>query len=62
MNLNMKKQFVAPRVIQEVQVCLEKDLLQGGSVKDNTRAVIQGHEIVEHDLDYVNDDVQSYWE
>ena len=58
----MKKQFVTPMVVQEVQICLEKDLLQGGSVKDNTRAVIQGHEIEEHDLDYVNDDVQSYWE
>lgn len=57
----MKKQFVAPRVIQEVRIQLEKDLL-GGSVKDNTRAVIQGHEIVEKDLSYVNDDVSSYWE
>ena len=59
--MHMKKQFVTPRVIQQVQVCLEKDLL-GGSVKDNTRAVIQGHEIVEKDLSYVNDDVSSYWE
>ena len=58
----MKKKFLAPRVIQEVQVCLEKDLLQGGSVKDNTRAIIQGHEIVEKDLSYVNQDVPSYWE
>lgn len=60
--MHMKKQFVTPRVIQQVQVCLEKDLLQGGSVKDNTKAIIQGHDIVEKDLSYVNDDVPSYWE
>ena len=29
----MKKQFVTPRVIQQVPVQLEKDLLQGGSVR-----------------------------
>ena len=59
--MHMKKQFVTPRVIQEVQIQLEADLL-GDSVKDNTRAVIQGHELVEHKLDYVNEDVSSYWE
>ena len=59
--MHMKKQFVAPRAIQQVQVCLEKDLL-GASIVENTRAVIQGHEIKDHDLSYVNDDVESYWE
>ena len=59
----MKKQFVAPRVIQEVQIQLEADLL-GDSVKDNTRVLTMGHEIVEHDLSYVNDEANqsSYWE
>ena len=56
-----KKQFEAPKVLQEVQIQLEKDLL-GGSVKDNTTAVIEGHELVKHKLDYVNEDVSSYWE
>ena len=59
--MRMIKQFVTPRVIQEVRIQLEADLL-GDSVKDNTRAVILGHELVEHDLSYVNDDVESYWE
>lgn len=31
--MRMKKQFVTPRVVQEVQIQLEKDLLQGGSVR-----------------------------
>lgn len=57
--MQMKKQFVTPRVVQEVQIQLEKDLL-GGSVKDNTTAVIEGHELVKHKLDYVNEDVSSY--
>ena len=59
--MRMKKQFVTPRVIQEVQIQLEADLL-GESVRVNTKALIMGHEIVEHELDYVNDDVESYWE
>ena len=59
--MRMKKQFVTPRVIQEVQIQLEMDLL-GASVKENTRAIIMGHEIEDHDLSYVNDDVESYWE
>lgn len=59
----MKKQFVTPRVLQEVQIQLEADLL-GDSVKDNTRALIMGHETVDHDLTYVNDaaNQSSYWE
>ena len=57
----MKKQFVTPRVIQEVQIQLEKDLL-GKSVEENAKALILGHEYEDHDLSYVNDDVSTYWE
>ena len=48
-------------VLQEVRVQLEKDLL-GGSVKENTRAIILGQEYEDHDLSYVNEDQSSYWE
>ena len=39
--MRMKKQFVTPRVVQQVQVCLEKDLLQG-SVQNATRLMSMG--------------------
>lgn len=29
--MNKKKQFVTPKVVQQVQICLEKDLLVGPS-------------------------------
>ena len=54
----MKKQFVTPRVIQQVQICLEKDLLQGRSVEDNSLAIIEGHEREVHDYS----EYESYWE
>lgn len=56
-----KKHFETPMVLQEVQIQLEADLL-GGSVKENTRAIILGHEVEDHDLGYVNQDQSSYWE
>ena len=59
--MQMKKQFVTPRVIQEVQIQLEKDLLVK-SVEENAKALILGHEYEDHDLSYVNEDVPSYWE
>ena len=58
----MKKKFVAPRVVQQVHVCLENDLLQGGSIKDNSLATIEAQDYVDYDMDYVNEDVETYWE
>lgn len=47
--MKRKKQFVAPRVVQEVQIRLEKDLL-GKSIGDETEVIIPGIETVETDL------------
>ena len=57
----MKKQFVTPRVIQQVPVQLEQDLLQM-SITDNEVVTILGHDYVDHELEYVNQDQGSYWE
>ena len=46
--MKMKKKFLSPRVVQEVQICLEKDLLQGPSIWENTTTTIQGQEVVIH--------------
>lgn len=39
--MSKKKLFVSPKVIQEVQIQLEKDLL-GGSVQNETKFVSMG--------------------
>ena len=40
--MSKKKLFVSPRVIQEVQVQLEKDFLQGDSVRFDTKLSSMG--------------------
>lgn len=42
--MNQKKRFVAPRVLQEVQVQLERDLL-GGSVQNAAKIVSMGVDV-----------------
>ena len=49
--MKMKKKFVTPRVVQEVQICLEKDLLQGPSVLEKMTTTILGQEVVIHGVD-----------
>ena len=56
--MQMKKQFVTPRVIQEVRIQLEKDLL-GESIWPDTVATTEAQEVVEHNF---NDYDSSYWE
>ena len=56
-----KKQFEAPKVLQEVRIQLEVDLL-GRSVEENLRAITLGQEYEDHDLGYVNEDQANYWE
>ena len=56
--MRMKKQFVTPRVVQEVRIQLEKDLL-GASVKDDSLATIVGQETERHDTSYFE---ESDWE
>ncbi len=57
--MKMKKKFVTPRVVQEVQICLEKDLLQGPSVLEKMTTTIQGQEQVIHGVDATG---ESYFE
>lgn len=47
--MKSKKQFVAPRVVQVVQVRLERDLL-GQSLGDEAEVIIPGIESVDTDL------------
>ena len=61
--MKRKKQFVSPRVVQEVGIQLEKDLLTA-SIWANTSVTIMGQEYEDHDVSYmsVEADVESYWE
>lgn len=58
--MKRKKQFVTPKVLQVVQIQLEKDLLAGPSVTENMRIVGMGQERVEHD--FTEQTAESYWE
>lgn len=58
--MKRKKQFVTPKVLQVVQIQLEKDLLAGPSVTENMRIVSMGQERVEHD--FTEQTAESYWE
>ena len=58
--MSKKKLFVTPKVVQEVQICLEKDLLQGPSVLEKMTTTIQGQEQVIHGVDDVTG--ESYFE
>ena len=58
----MKKQFVTPRVIQQVPIQLEKDLLQG-SVQNVTKLESMG--IASDYFDFSEDNADGYivdWE
>ena len=54
----MRKQFVTPRVIQQVPVQLEKDLLQGASVRLNMTVSSMGQGVENYDLE---DEEASYF-
>ena len=51
----MKKQFVTPRVNQQVQIQLEKDLLQG-SVQNAMKVTSMGIEVDNYDF---SDEVEN---
>lgn len=59
--MQKKKQFEAPKVLQEVRIQLEADLL-GRSVEENLKAITLGQEYEDHDMSYVNEDRATYWE
>ncbi len=60
--MKRKKQFVTPRVIQEVSIQLEKDLL-GGSVQNALTLKSMGIEVEDYDFSDGNTDGYSvYWE
>ena len=47
--MNQRKRFVTPRVIQEAQVQLDRDLLQG-SVQNTTKIVSMGIDVENYDF------------
>lgn len=51
---------MTPKVLQVVQIQLEKDLLAGPSETENMRIVGMGQERVEHD--FTEQTAESYWE
>lgn len=54
--MNKKKQFVTPRVLQEVQVQLEKDMLEGGSAQNVTQLRSMGIDVENYDFSGDNAD------
>ena len=47
--MNQKKRFVSPRIIQEVQIQLDRDLLQG-SIQNTTKIVSMGIDVENYDF------------
>ena len=48
--MSKKKQFVTPRVLQEVQIQLEKDLLDFGSTQNVTKLQSMGIDVENYDF------------
>ena len=49
--MSKKKQFVTPRVLQEVRIQLEKDLLQGGSVRFDMKVSSMGQGVENYEFE-----------
>ena len=58
--MRMKKQFVTPRVVQEVRVQLEQDLLQKSILLDTT-AYSEGQGVGNYDVSDPTDENASYF-
>lgn len=54
--MKRRKQFVTPKVVQEIQVQLEKDLLQGGSAQNVTKLRSMGIDVENYDFSEDNTD------
>ena len=54
--MNKKKVFVTPRVLQEVQIQLEKDMLEGGSAQNVTKLRAMGIDVENYDFSEGNAD------
>lgn len=52
--MKRRKQFVTPRIIQQVQVCLEKDLLVGPSSLPDAKSM--GQSVTYYEVDGEGDD------
>ena len=62
--MKRKKQFVTPRVLQEVQIQLEKDLLQG-SVQNGLTLKSMGIGVENYDFNLSEQETEGYsvyWE
>ena len=55
--MNKKKQFVSPKILQNVEVCLERDILQE-SFNKNSGVYTMGQEV--ETLDFSNDGTGDY--
>jgi hypothetical protein len=58
--MDKKKQFVTPRVLQEVQVQLEKDLL-GDSVRLGMKVSSMGQGVKNYDFSDSDDEEATYF-
>ena len=56
--MNKKKQFKSQTILQNVEVCLERDILQG-SVGPDMRVNSMGQEV--NTLDYESGDYTAEW-
>ena len=56
--MNKKKQFTSPKILQNVEVCLERDILQD-SVGPDMRVNSMGQEV--NTLDYESGDYTAEW-
>ncbi len=56
--MNKKKQFKSPTILQNVEVCLERDILQD-SVGPDMRVNSMGQEV--NTLDYESGDYTAEW-
>ena len=60
--MNKKQTYQTPRVLQEVDVLLERDFLEGSIVDDSLLIVSDGQEVTEVDAASEDFDWNNSWE
>ena len=60
--MNKKQTYQTPRVLQEVDVLLERDFLEGSIVDDSLLIVSDGQEVTEVDAAGEDFDWNNSWE
>ena len=59
--MKKRKTFESPRVLRQVEVQLERDLL-GGSIRFNTTVISMGQEVESYDFTPETGKYEAYWE